>query len=121
MMQSEKVKKALDAVEDAYESSRCLQCGLCLEICPNFHVDGDFFGAAAAIPAGRLLTESEKPRKTEIVRQYRQHVYEGCGRSLACHNVCPAGIDVERLMARSNGAVLWRLYIRKRRSKTHEA
>ena len=105
----------MDRFEDAYDSSRCLQCGLCLEVCPNFRVDGAFFSAAAAIPTSRILSESENPRKTELAKAYRQHVYEGCGRSLACHNVCPAGIDVERLMAKSNGAVLWRLFQRKKR------
>ncbi len=105
----------MDRFEDAYDSSRCLQCGLCLEVCPNFRVDGAFFGASAAIPAGRLLSESDNPRKTELAKAYRQYVYEGCGRSLACHDVCPAGIDVERLMAKSNGAVLWRLFQRKKK------
>ena len=27
----------------AYQASECLQCGCCLEVCPNFYVGGDFF------------------------------------------------------------------------------
>ena len=30
--------------DTAYEASECLQCGCCLEVCPNFYVGGVFFG-----------------------------------------------------------------------------
>ena len=35
----------------AYEGSRCLQCGCCLEVCPNFYPEGTFFGMASFVPA----------------------------------------------------------------------
>ena len=52
--------------EIAYEASRCLQCGCCLEICPNFCTGGEFFGMAVMTLTSRLLTalpESQKQQK----------------------------------------------------------
>lgn len=89
----------------AYEASRCLQCGCCLEVCPNFAVGLPFFGMSAAVPASRIIAES---RKKEFLRQYKKHVYEGCGKSLACRNICPAGIDIEGLLVSSNAAAIWK-------------
>lgn len=93
-------------VDAAYEASRCLQCGLCLEVCPNFFVGGAFFGMASMVPASRLLVG--QPDRRDLQEGYRKHVFAGCGKSLACRNVCPAHIDLERLMSRSNGVAVWR-------------
>ena len=96
----------------AYEASRCMQCGLCLEICPNFYAGGYFFGMASIIPMSRLLAEvpikewPEEDRKT-LKNNYSKHGYNGCGKSLACKDICPAGINTEDLMARSNAAAVW--------------
>ncbi|MGB4942290.1 MAG: succinate dehydrogenase, partial [Blautia wexlerae] len=40
--------------------------------------------------------------------KYRKHYFEGCGKSLSCQNICPAGIPVEELMVRSNAAAVWK-------------
>ena len=91
-----------------YDASRCLQCGCCLEICPNFCAEGVFFGTAAAMPAACLLSALPESQKREFHRAYRKHFYEGCGKSLACRNICPAGIDVDRLLVNSNAAAVWK-------------
>ena len=31
-----------------YSVAKCLKCGLCLEVCPNYHPGAEFFGAAFA-------------------------------------------------------------------------
>ncbi len=90
----------------AHEASRCIQCGCCLEVCPNFMPDSSFFGMAAMVPSARILTFS-KTGKGEFQEEYRRHIYEGCGKSLACRNICPAGIDIEGLLVRSNAAAVW--------------
>ncbi len=90
----------------AHEASRCIQCGCCLEICPNFMPDNSFFGMAAMVPSSRILTFSGTG-KTEFSEEYRRHIYEGCGKSLACRGICPAGIDMEGLLVRSNAAAVW--------------
>ncbi len=94
--------------QTAYEASRCLQCGCCLEICPNFFAGGDFSGMAAMIPAARLLTALPESQKKEIFKAYQKHVYEGCGKSLACRNVCPAGIEIDKLLVHSNAVAVWK-------------
>lgn len=91
--------------ETAFEASRCIQCGLCLEVCPNYYREGTFSGMAAMAPLARLLAKDEDPRIRET---YRKSVYEGCGKSLACRDVCPAGIDMDRLLSRSNGKAVFR-------------
>ena len=92
-----------------YQSARCLQCGCCLEICPNFCAEQPFGGAAAAVNAFRVLDqETNAAHKRELMQQYRANYYEGCGKSLACQDICPAGIPVEELLVRSNAAAIWR-------------
>ena len=91
----------------AFEASRCLQCGLCLEVCPNFSAEGLFAGAAGAVPFSRKLIQDPEWNRAAS-QAYRTRVFEGCGKSLACSRVCPAEIDIEQLMSRSNGAALWR-------------
>jgi succinate dehydrogenase / fumarate reductase iron-sulfur subunit len=91
----------------AMEASRCLQCGICLEVCPNFSCENAFSGMAQMVPLARLLAETPKDERKRLARSWKDHVYGGCGKSLACRDVCPAKIDIGRLMARSNAAVLW--------------
>lgn len=101
--------KADETVGDtAYEASRCLQCGCCLEVCPNFCADGSFAGTAAMVPAARLISALPESQKNELYRAYRRSIYEGCGKSLACRNVCPAGIDIDKLLVNSNAAAVWK-------------
>ena len=94
----------------AYEASRCLQCGCCLEICPNFRDQGSFTGMASAIPFSRLLAELPVKQRKEAARLYTRRFFEGCGKSLACRNICPAGIDVDGLLVNSNAVAVWKRF-----------
>lgn len=85
--------------ETAFEASRCIQCGLCLEVCPNYYREGEFAGMAGMAPLARLLAKDEGGDHKVA---YRKHIYEGCGKSLACRDICPAGIDMDKLLSRSN-------------------
>lgn len=99
-----------------YEATRCLQCGCCLEVCPNFAPGGKFAGMAGAVPLARLLALMPPERKDELRKTYRNHIYGGCGKSLACRNVCPAEINLDNLLAASNAIAVWkRLYREKSR------
>lgn len=91
----------------AYEASRCLQCGLCLEVCPNFSTHNAFGGMAAMVPLARLLSQAPPEQRKQLAASYRASVYGGCGKSLACRHVCPAGVDIDRLLSRSNAAAVW--------------
>lgn len=96
-----------------YEASRCLQCGCCLEVCPNFYAQGKFFGMASMVPVSRLLEEIPFSEQKELRKKYQKHIYSGCGKSLACRNICPAGIDIEHLMVNSNAVTLWKYLLKK--------
>ncbi|MCR4672698.1 MAG: 4Fe-4S dicluster domain-containing protein [Lachnospiraceae bacterium] len=102
------LKLSEEAEETAYDASRCLQCGCCLEVCPNFHAGGSFAGNAALGPFTRLLAELPKKDNKELSASYSKYVFEGCGKSLACRDVCPAGIDIDRLLVHSNAIAVWR-------------
>ena len=94
--------------EDLYEAVRCLQCGCCLEVCPNYD-GGAFTGMASAVPFARILEQTGGERQKTAAAEYEKHFYGGCGKSLACHTICPAGIAIERLLINSNAAV-WKKY-----------
>lgn len=83
-------------------------CGCCLEVCPNFSASGTFAGAVAAVNAFRILNEEqESTHLNEISAEYKKKYFEGCGKSLSCHDICPIGLSVEELLVRSNAAAVW--------------
>lgn len=98
----------------AYEGSECLQCGCCLEVCPNFYDGGSFFGMATVPITTRLLTEMSKKDYQDIAKEYAKHTFDGCGKSLACRDVCPKNIDTEKLLVNANAMAIWK---RKKRIK----
>lgn len=89
----EKAKVNKKEHEQQYLAAKCLKCGLCLEVCPNYvRKGGKFFGALFADEA-YLLHSSTADRRKEIARQYRIHFEHGCSKSLACRDVCPMKIQ----------------------------
>ena len=107
------------AAELGYEASRCLQCGCCLEVCPNYLPGGQFPGMAGAVPMARLLAEAPAAQLGELSRLYRTRVFEGCGKSLACRNICPAGIPIDDLLVNSNAIAVWKRLLKGKKEKTH--
>jgi len=75
--------------ERQYDASKCLKCGLCLEICPNYKKNGkEFFGAMFALESYLNYTlDSEK--KNEIENNYNKYFYSGCSKAMSCQTVCP--------------------------------
>lgn len=75
-----------------YSVAKCLKCGLCLEVCPNYHPGAEFYGAILANES-YLLASQTADKKPEIVKEYKKHFAEGCSKALSCQKVCPAGIE----------------------------
>jgi succinate dehydrogenase / fumarate reductase iron-sulfur subunit len=93
MYLGERGKTNLKEHEQQYSAAKCLKCGLCLEVCPNYvGPEGNFYGAVLANEA-YLLTSSRKDRRKELVKEYRKHFAAGCSKSLACREICPAEIQ----------------------------
>ena len=75
-----------------YSVAKCLKCGLCLEICPNYTGENaNFFGAVFANESFLTYTLSQD-RKKELKKSYEKHFMNGCSKSLACRDICPAKI-----------------------------
>lgn len=98
--------------ELSYEASRCLQCGCCLEVCPNFMIGNGFTGISSVTILSRIINESEKEKLKEISKNYNKHVFEGCGKSLSCVDICPINIKIEDLLINSNAIAVWKRYLK---------
>jgi succinate dehydrogenase / fumarate reductase iron-sulfur subunit len=88
----------------AYELSKCMTCGVCVEACPNVNEKSDFIGPYAisqvrlfnAHPTGEL----NKDERTATLMQ--DGGIEGCGNSQNCVKVCPKGIPLTTSIAAMN-------------------
>lgn len=87
--------------EQQYSVAKCLKCGLCLEVCPNYRQGGDFFGAVLANESYLIASQSSN-RKPEIVQSYKTHFGAGCSKVLSCQAVCPMGIETITSIMRMN-------------------
>ena len=78
--------------DNQYSVAKCLKCGLCLEVCPNYHPGVAFFGAVLANESFLISTQSESGAP-HIIKAYKEHFGAGCSKALSCQSVCPAGIE----------------------------
>ena len=86
--------------EQQYSVAKCLKCGLCLEVCPNYHPGADFYGAVLANEAYLLVSQSDE--KSEVIKEYKKHFGAGCSKALSCQTVCHAGIQTLTSILRMN-------------------
>ena len=88
----------------AYELSKCMTCGVCLEACPNVNEKTNFIGPAA-ISQVRLFNthptgEMNKEERLDALMQ--DGGIEGCGNSQNCVRSCPKGIPLTTSIAQMN-------------------
>lgn len=88
----------------AYELSKCMSCGVCLEACPNVNDRNSFIGPAA-ISQVRLFNthptgEMNKEERLEALMS--DGGIEGCGNSQNCVRSCPKGIPLTTSIAAMN-------------------
>ena len=84
-----------------YAAAKCLKCGLCLEVCPNY-VDGRTFYGAVFANDCYLAASRNRFRAKEIRDIYAVHFGHDCSKSLSCMDVCPMKIPTIASMARLN-------------------
>jgi len=90
----------------AYELSKCMTCGVCLEACPNVNSKTDFIGPAFlslvrlynAHPTGAM----NKDERLEALMD--EGGISQCGNSQNCVEVCPKGIPLTTSIAAMNRA-----------------
>ena len=84
-----------------YTAAKCLKCGLCLEVCPNYTSGNTFFGAAFANDCYLVAARSQGKAK-KIKAAYAEHFGKTCSKSLSCMDVCPMKISTLASMAKMN-------------------
>lgn len=87
--------------EQQYSVSKCLKCGLCLEVCPNYTDGKTFFGAAFANDCYVVASRSSG-KAGDIRKTYAEHFESGCSKSLSCMDVCPMKIQTIASIAKMN-------------------
>lgn len=86
-----------------YSISKCLKCGLCLEVCPNYQFGKEFFGGVFANEA-YLIYSAQTDEKKQIINSYNEHFVSNCSKALSCQNICPAKIETLTSILRMNRA-----------------
>lgn len=87
--------------EQQYSVAKCLKCGLCLEVCPNYHPGAEFFGAVLANES-YLLESQAAGENPQVLEAYKKHFAAGCSKALSCQKVCPVGIETLTSIMRMN-------------------
>ena len=92
---------AKESFAHQYDAAKCLKCGLCLEICPNYTNGESFFGAVFANDC-YLVYARNREKTHDIKKTYARHFGNACSKSLACMDVCPMEIPTIASMAKLN-------------------
>ena len=87
--------------EHQYTAAKCLKCGLCLEVCPNYKNGSTFYGAAFANDC-YLVYARNKNKAEDIRRVYGERFGRGCSKSLSCMDVCPMKIPTIASISKLN-------------------
>ncbi|SDJ64652.1 succinate dehydrogenase iron-sulfur subunit [Salimicrobium halophilum] len=85
----------------AYELSKCMTCGVCLEACPNVNSKSDFIGPA---PLSQVRLFNSHPTGEMNSSERLQSIMDeegimGCGNAQNCVQVCPKGIPLTTSLA----------------------
>lgn len=84
-----------------YTAAKCLKCGLCLEVCPNYVGGGTFYGATFANDC-YLVASRNRTKSGEIAASYSAHFGKDCSKALSCMEVCPMRIQTIASIAKLN-------------------
>ena len=88
-----------------YAAAKCLKCGLCLEVCPNYVKGETFYGALFANDCYLVSSRtalSDDQENSQIRNEYGLHFAAGCSKSFSCMAVCPMHIPTIASMAEMN-------------------
>lgn len=90
--------------QTAYELSKCMTCGVCLEVCPNVNSKSPFIGAAPISQARLFNTHPTGDMNAD--ERLEALMGDGgvtdCGNSQNCVQACPKGIPLTTSIAEIN-------------------
>lgn len=94
-------RQSPEVQEVAYNLSRCMSCGICLEVCPNVNDRSPFIGPMAVSQARLFnLHPSGAMHKAERVESLMgMGGVNDCGNSQNCVRSCPKGIPLTESIA----------------------
>ena len=87
--------------EQQYSVAKCLKCGLCLEVCPNYRPGGEFYGAVLANES-YLVASQTADKNAPVIKEYQAHFGAGCSKALSCQSICPMEIETLTSILRMN-------------------
>lgn len=82
---------------DCYQSAKCLKCGLCLEVCPDY--SGEEFAGPVAVAEGFLSL----CQGADLYNGIKKGFLCGCSKSGACQKICPIEMETLRMIAKLSG------------------
>lgn len=98
-------------LNEEYTMSRCLMCGCCLEVCPNYTDGKNFAGAVAANVAFKMLAQSTEEEHIKAIKDnYKKKVFDGCSKSMMCEKICPMEIPTVNALNKMNQISVWKLW-----------
>ena len=83
-------------IKVAYELSKCMTCGCCVEACPQYSKDNNFLGAAALSQA-RLFNmhpTGKNLKKERLDTLMQEGGISSCGNAQNCVEACPRSIPL---------------------------
>ena len=76
------------------EIEKCALCGKCRSVCPTFIVSRD----EAAVARGRIALFEELRRSGGRPSARAREILSSCYRCMRCLDVCPTGVEVDRII-----------------------
>lgn len=76
-------------------ADQCVQCGLCLPVCPTYALDAN----EAESPRGRIAIAAALAKGQVLPSAEIRAPLDHCLSCLGCQRVCPAGVQYEALLA----------------------
>jgi succinate dehydrogenase / fumarate reductase iron-sulfur subunit len=100
-----------DNLEFEYEVSQCLMCGCCLEACPNYNGEDEYYGTILPVSSSKISKQETDTDKLKFLKEnYKKHFYNSCVKSLVCEDVCPMNIQTQRAISIMNRYSVWKFH-----------
>ena len=95
-MPSEKPQNRIAMLAD-----QCVQCGLCLPVCPTYALDGN----ETESPRGRIAIAAALATGAAALTDALREPLDHCLGCLNCQRVCPAGVQYEALLVETRALI----------------